>query len=98
MSMFNLPGLDTLVSAFGAGMGTALPEATVKAIYQAITSSQLRKVWRRSIRDFVADEVVNALIEHGIKQQDALKYVDKKEDYYKQESRNRFDPALQEMD
>lgn len=93
-----IPGLDTLVAAFGAGLGQYLPEATIKAIYAAIAKSQTRKVWRRSIRDFVEDEVVDALMDHGVSREVAQKYVSKKEDYYKQESRNRFDPALQEMD
>ena len=44
------------------------------------------------------DMVVEALVEHDIGIQQAKKYVDRKESYYKDEARNRFDHALQERD
>lgn len=93
-----IPGLETLIAAFGAGLGQYLPKEVIEKIYAAIANSQLRKVWRRSIRDLIEDEVTRALLEHKVSLDDAIKYVDKKEDYYKQEVRNRFDPALQSRD
>ena len=90
--------LETLVSAFGAGLGNSLPREVVQAIFATIAKSQLRKVWRRAIRDMAEDMVVEALVEHDIGIQQAKKYVDRKESYYKDEARNRFDHALQERD
>lgn len=91
-------GLETLIAAFGAGLGEALPREVVKSIFGAIAKSQLRSVWRRAIRDITEDMVLEALIEHDIPLDQAKKYVDRKEKYYKQEARNRFDHALQERD
>ena len=90
--------LETLVSAFGAGLGNSLPREVVQAIFATIAKSQLRKVWRRAIRDMAEDMVLEALIDHKIDIEKAREYIEDKESYYKDESRNRFDHALQERE
>lgn len=87
-----------LVSAFGAGLGEALPKEIVQSIYSAIAKSQSRKVWRRAIRDAIEDEVKMALLEHGVPNDVVNEYIKDNKDYYKQEARNRFDHALQERE
>ena len=90
--------LELLVSSFGAGLGNSLPREVVQAIFATIAKSQMRKVWRRAIRDMAEDMVLEALIDHKIDIEKAREYIEDKESYYKDESRNRFDHALQERE
>lgn len=75
-------------------IASAISRETLGSIARGFLESQVRKTFRRSIRDVLEDEVVKALVEKGISYDEAKKYVRKRKSEYKDEIRARFDSLL----
>lgn len=75
-------------------MASVFTKETLASIGNAILSSQVRKTFRRAIRDVVEDEVSAALFEKGLTDKEVKKYIRNNKSRLKDEIRARFDVIL----
>jgi hypothetical protein len=82
---------QTILSAVAG----AVPAKLIDAVLKGIVTSQFRKNLRRAIRDVIEDEMHEALTDHGVSEEAATEYVNRRKGRLKKEIRARFDATLQ---